>query len=41
MPMKEIVFSHERRIIEISVDIEFMNSNKDAKILFLNSDMVQ
>ena len=38
--MKDIVFFHEHRIIELNVDIEFMNRNKTPKILNLNSVMI-
>ena len=42
MPMKEIVFSSQKhKIIELHVDIEFLNCNKETTTLILNSDTDQ
>ena len=41
MLMKEMVFSRDHIIRELNVDVEFLNSNKDAKILIWNSAMDQ
>ena len=41
MSKREIVFSRGHIIIDFNVDIEFMNTSRDAEKLILNFDMVQ